>query len=358
MAAWLGVLMSFLDANLLGNALHRWLLALLIVIVIIVALTLIRKIATRKIGTIATRSKTHWDDIIAEVLGRTKWLFLLAVAFFVGTLFLQLPDRIRGIIQSVTIIALLVQGGIWAATVMTSLLDHYRQRQLEKEPASVTALNAVGFLGKLALWSVITLLALDNLGVDITALVAGLGIGGIALALAAQNILGDLFAALSIVLDKPFVVGDFVIVDEYLGSVEHIGLKTTRLRSLSGEQLVFSNADLLGSRIRNYGRMFERRVVFTLGVTYQTPREKLKKIPDIIREAVEGQDKTRFDRSHFLAYGDFALNFESVYYVLAADYNIYMDIQQAINLRIHERFEEEEIRFAYPTHTVFVTREN
>jgi small-conductance mechanosensitive channel len=200
----------------------------------------------------------------------------------------------------------------------------------------------------------VLLLDLYNLGVNITALVAGLGVGGIAVALAVQTILGDLFASLSIVLDKPFVVGDFLVVDDMLGAVEYVGLKTTRIRSLSGEQLVFSNSDLLSSRIRNYGRMFERRVSFDVGVTYQTPRDKLIKIPVIIRDAVEGQDKTRFDRSHFKAYGDFALVFESVYYVLGPDYNEYMDIQQAINLHLHECFEQEGIEFAYPTQTVFV----
>jgi small-conductance mechanosensitive channel len=187
--------------------------------------------------------------------------------------------------------------------------------------------------------------------------VAGLGVGGIAVALAAQNILGDLFASLSIVLDRPFVLGDFLIVDDLMGSVEEIGLKTTRVRSLSGEQLVFSNTDLLNSRIRNYGRMFERRVVFQLGVTYQTPREQLQAIPGMVRDAVEAHgDRVRFDRAHFAKYGDFALSFEIVYYVLGPDYNEYMDIQQAINLDIHQRFEDAGIAFAYPTQTLFLER--
>ncbi|MGE3526922.1 MAG: mechanosensitive ion channel family protein, partial [Gemmatimonadales bacterium] len=186
---------------------------------------------------------------------------------------------------------------------------------------------------------------------------AGLGVGGVAVALALQKILGDLFASLAIVLDKPFVLGDFIIVDDYLGSIENIGLKTTRVRSLSGEQLVFSNSDLLGSRIRNYGRMFERRVVFSIGVIYQTTKEQLQAIPGIIRTAIEAQDKTRFDRSHFQKYGDFSLDFETVYYVKSPDYNIYMDIQQAINLQIFEEFGKRGIEFAYPTQTLFVSRE-
>ena len=207
------------------------------------------------------------------------------------------------------------------------------------------------------MWSIVLLLALDNLSIDVTALVTGLGIGGIAVALAAQNILGDLFASLTIVLDKPFLLKDFLIVNEFLGTVEHIGLKTTRLRSLTGEELVFSNADLLNSRIRNYGRMFERRVVFSLGVVYQTPRDKLAKIPDIIRSAIEAQEKTRFDRAHFKDFGAYALNFEAVYYVLVPDYNVYMDTQQAINFYIHEQLEAEGIEFAYPSQTVYVVRE-
>jgi len=180
----------------------------------------------------------------------------------------------------------------------------------------------------------------------------------VAVALALQNVLGDVFASLSIVLDKPFVLGDFLIMGEYVGSVENIGLKTTRIRSLSGEQLVFSNNDLLNSRIRNYGRLLERRILFTIGVTYQTPREQVVQIPEMIRKAVEDQERARFDRSHFKSYGDFALIFETVYFVLGPEYNLYMDIQQAINLSIHAQFEEEGIEFAYPTQTLLLVKAN
>jgi small-conductance mechanosensitive channel len=205
-----------------------------------------------------------------------------------------------------------------------------------------------------AVWVVILLLALENLGINVTALVAGLGVGGIAVALAVQSLLGDLFASLSITLDRPFVIGDFVIVGDYMGSVEQIGVKSTRIRSLGGEQIIMPNADLLGSRVRNYGRMAERRVVFSLGVAYETPREKLKRISEIIREHVQSQQDTRFDRSHFASYGPYALEFETVYYVLSPDYNRYMDIQQAIYFAIHEAFEREQIEFAYPTQKLWL----
>jgi small-conductance mechanosensitive channel len=201
-------------------------------------------------------------------------------------------------------------------------------------------------------WSIVLLVVLDNLGVKVTTLLAGLGVGGIAVALALQNVLGDVFASLSIILDKPFVIGDYITIGEHQGTVQAIGLKSTRMRSLSGEELIFSNNDLLASRIRNYGRMTERRAVFTIGVTYETPRAKLDKIPGILREAVEAQQKVRFDRSHFKQYGDSAIVFETAYFVLAPEYPVYMDIQQAINFRIHERFEEEGIQFAYPTQTI------
>jgi len=221
---------------------------------------------------------------------------------------------------------------------------------------AVTTVSSVGFITKILLWTIILLIALDNLGINISALVAGLGIGGIAVALAVQNILGDLFASFSIFLDKPFVIGDFIIVDTYLGTIEHIGLKTTRVRSLSGEQLVFANADLLKSRIRNYKRMYERRVVFTLGVIYQTSYEKLKKIPEIIQDIIEKQTQTRFDRAHFKEYGPYSLNFEIVYWVESPDYNLYMNIQQKTNLEIFQRFDDENIEFAYPSQSLYINK--
>jgi len=193
--------------------------------------------------------------------------------------------------------------------------------------------------------------------VNITGLVAGLGIGGIAVALAVQNILGDLLASLSIVLDKPFVIGDSIVVDSFSGTVEHIGLKTTRIRSISGEQLVFSNNDLLKSRIQNYKRMQERRVVFGFGVTYQTPLEKLPLINRIIREIIAAQPNSRFERVHFKEYGDSALNYEVVYFVMTPEYGIFMDVQETINLEIFRRFQEEGIEFAYPTRTVLIQKE-
>jgi small-conductance mechanosensitive channel len=347
-------IMNFLQTEIAANRLQTWLIAAAIVMAVILVAGVTRYLSARHLARLDKQYNIPMWAILLAVVRQTKWLFLFFLALFVGSFVVEMPATLRHSVNTVVIIALLLQAGLWGAAALWVVTEQHRQRQLEKDPASVTTLNLLNFVGKFVLWTIVLLLVLDNLGVNITALVAGLGVGGIAVALAVQTILGDLFASLSIVLDKPFAVGDFLMVDDLLGAVEYVGLKTTRIRSLSGEQLVFSNSDLLSSRIRNYGRMYERRVSFNVGVTYQTPRDKLIKIPVIIRDAVEGQDKTRFDRSHFKAYGDFALVFESVYYVLGPDYNEYMDIQQAINLHLHECFEQEGIEFAYPTQTVFV----
>jgi len=347
---------KLLSVEFLNNSGKQWLFAAGTALAFLILFFIVKPLLRSRLAGLAKRTETFWDDAVVELLANTKALALLIFAAFFGSLVLTLTDKVRTIVVSVTLIALILQGGLWASQLLQFWIKRAMEKRRKEDPGSVAALNVSSWVGRLTVWSVVLLLILENVGVDITALVAGLGVGGIAVALAVQNILGDLFASLSIVLDKPFAVGDFVIVGDHMGSVENVGLKTTRLRSLTGEQLVMSNADLLSSRIRNYGRMNERRILFTLGVTYQTPRDRLKAIPEIIRKAIESQDKTRFDRSHFKGYGNFSLDFETVYYVLAPDYNLYMDIQQAVNFAIHERFEQEGIEFAYPTQTLFVER--
>jgi small-conductance mechanosensitive channel len=345
---------AVLAAEFLGNTGRQWLNAAGVALFFLAVFFIVKPFVRARFAALAEKTETRWDDLFVELIAGTKGVAMITFAAFFGSLALALPEKARTIIVSVTLIALILQAGLWASRVLQFYIKQTIDRRQKRDPGSIAALNVTGWIGRLVVWSVVLLLVLENMGIDITALVAGLGVGGIAVALAVQNVLGDLFASLSIVLDKPFVVGDFLILDDYMGSVEHVGLKTTRLRSLSGEQLVLSNADLLASRIRNYGRMSERRALFTLGVTYQTPREKLKRIPEIIRESIEANEKTRFDRSHFKAYGAYSLDFETVYYVLEPDYALYMDIQQAINLAIHERFETEGIDFAFPTQTLFV----
>lgn len=348
---------EWMTYEMLGNSTLSWGVAATIAVVVLVVLLIARRLLRNSLDRLTRQTGVGQLSVAAVVVGTTRSWFLLVIALFLGSRFLSLADKPAGIWTHIVVIVLLIQLGIWAVAGIGRLLTMRREEQLKKDPDSVAAMDMLHFASRVAIWAFVLLLALDNLGVNITALVAGLGVGGIAVALAAQNILSDLFASLSIVLDKPFVIGDFLIINEFLGSVEKVGLKTTRLRSLSGEQLIFSNTDLLNSRIRNYGRMYERRVVFSIGVTYQTASDQLREIPSIIRNVIESEELARFDRAHFQKYGDFALIFEAVYYVLSADYAIYMDIQQAINLEIYDRFEQQGIEFAYPTQTVYVNQD-
>jgi small-conductance mechanosensitive channel len=270
---------------------------------------------------------------------------------------LELSDGAESFLRAVLVIGILLQAGFWGMGLTNYVVQRWRRQQIMHDPGMATAVGALGFIAKLGLWAVLSITALANMGVDITAFVASLGIGGIAVALALQNVLGDLFASLSIVLDKPFVIGDFVVVDDLQGTVEHVGLKTTRIRSLSGEQIVFSNSDLLSSRVRNFKRMQERRIVFPVGVTYDTPASKLRAIPGIIEEAVGAQERARFDRSHFKAFGDFSLDFETVYYVTVPDYAAYMDVQQEVNLALVDAFSQDGIEFAFPTQTLHLVHD-
>jgi small-conductance mechanosensitive channel len=348
--------MGLLDKVLFDNTFKTWLIALGVACFGMIALSALKKVLGRKIAALAQRTANQVDDFIAEILHRTKYFFLLIVSLYLGSHFLSLPGTAKRALSRITILAFLLQFAIWGNGLFECWRARIQRQKKEEDAASLASYAALGFLVRLALWTIVLLLALDNLGINITALVAGLGVGGIAVALAVQNILGDLFASMSILLDKPIVVGDFIVVDDLMGTVEHIGLKTTRVRSLGGEQLVFANSDLLKSRIRNYKRMEERRAVFNVGVVYQTPPEKLAAIPGMIEEIITAQELARFDRSHFKTMGDFSLNFENVYFVKSPDYNTYMDVQQAINLAIFRRFQEEGIDFAYPTQTVLIDR--
>lgn len=346
---------ALLEWEFYGNALPAWLAAAATFIVALLMMRLAIGVVRRRAGALAERRDLHLAHAVAGFATATKWWFLLIVALYFGSLVIHFPhEKTTRFVESVAITALLLQIAVWADVLIALFLARYVQRRMATDAASVTTMSALGFLGRLAAWTLTVLLILQNVGVEVSALVAGLGIGGVAVALAAQNVLGDLFASLSIVLDKPFLLGDFIAVDDFLGSIEHIGLKTTRLRSLSGEQLVFSNADLLKGRIRNYKRMYERRIQFSFGVEYGTPADTLSAIPEMVREAIAAQDKTRFDRAHFKSFGDSALVFEVVYYVLSPDYNLYMDLQQSINLALVRRFAAERIEFAFPTQTLYV----
>lgn len=349
--------MEFLKLLFYGNTVQSWLIAFGILGLTVVVLRLIKNLSRNRLITLIEKSSTEIDDYLLPLLLQTRLFFFLIVGIYLGSLVLTLPEGDKNLLDKALRVAFFLQLGFWGMGIITFYVQRGVSGKLdEDEGESATTIDAFGLIAKIALWVLVGLLILDNLGVKINSLIASLGIGGIAVALAVQNILGDLFASLSIAMDKPFAIGDFIVVGEFAGTVEDVGLKSTRIRSLSGEELVFSNSDLLNSRIRNYKRLQERRIDFKFGITYDTSYEKLKRIPAIVEDAITALEDVRFDRAHLKEMGDFALTYEVVYFVEQPDYNFYMDVQEKINLTLYRRFEEKGIEFAYPTQRIFLNQ--
>lgn len=339
---------GWLASNVIGgDDVGTWLLALLLFAVVVAAVVAVKAVVPRWVR----RTANGFDDLAGVVVSRTRTAFAVALGALAALAVLTLPESLEDVLQRLLVAVCVVQGGSWGTGLLQHVIEHHFR---QADPLVGNATGVLRALGVVAVWAVVLLLLLANLGVDVTAGIAGLGVGGVAVALAVQNVLGDVFASLSIVFDRPFSVGDFVAVDAHLGTVEHIGLKTTRIRSLSGEQLVFGNSDLLRSRIKNYQDLRERRCVFTLGVAYGTPHATLKEIPTLVREAIEAAPGTRFDRAHFFRFGESSLDFEVVWFFLGADYNRFMDAQHAIYLDILDRFTQAGVDIPFPQRTVWV----
>jgi small-conductance mechanosensitive channel len=327
---------------------------------IAVLLTLVIKLVLRLISSylrkFALKTKSSWDDVGVDIIDGLNSVILFLSILFLITRRLEQTPSFHQFFLTITILAMTAQVAIWGLHVIKVwrrvILDH----KIKSDPSSSAALGLLYKGIQISFISVLILIGLSNLGIDISALLAGLGVGGIAVALAAQNVLGDLLASLSIVLDKPFVVGDFIVAGSEKGTVEHIGIKTTRLRSLSGEELIFSNKDLLESRVQNFKRMWVRRVVQNFGVTYSTTAPFLEKIPTWVRQIVEGQPQLKFDRCHFSGYGAYSLDFELVFFVQDPEYNVFMDLQQIVLLEIFKKFTLEKIDFAFPTQSIHVEK--
>ncbi|WP_420428805.1 mechanosensitive ion channel family protein [Algiphilus sp.] len=345
---------EWLTSPVYGNPLIDWLIALAIALSINVVVAAIKWVVDARLRVLAERTHTPVDDSLVAAVLRSNQLLILVISLAIAAHYLVLPATLMTVLRGAAVIAGFVQLGLYLSALIEFWAARSEARARESDMAAATTLRAVKFVAKGIMWAMLLLLALDNLGVNVTALVAGLGVGGIAVALAVQNILGDLFASLSIVVDKPFVLGDFIMVDSHMGTVEHIGLKTTRLRSLGGEQLVFSNSDLLKARLQNFQRLQERRAVLRVGIVYHTETALIERVPELIREAISAQDGLRFERAHFAQFGPSSLNFEAVYWVLDPTYIRFMDLQHAVNMGIVERFRAYGIEFAFPTQTVHV----
>jgi small-conductance mechanosensitive channel len=338
-----------------GNSVADWLIAGAVAFAVWSALSLVRRLVAARYQKYSTAHHSTPVRLIFYLLGYTKQFLFLAIALDAGQESLTFPTKLQHVISNSVLTLILLQVGLWAGRSVRFYLE-IKEMERGADRVFAGSLDIINFVARMLIWSLLILVALDNFGVNITALLAGLGVGGVAVALALQNVLGDLFASLSIALDKPFVVGDSLNIDTFTGVVEHIGIKTTRLRSESGEQIILSNADILKSRVRNYGRMAEQRVLTSLRVSYDTPAEKLQGIPKLLEAIVRAQTNARFDRCHFKTIGESSLLFELSYFAQAPKLNPLMDLQQIVNFRIIDEFQQSGIEFAYPTQRIVIER--
>ncbi len=345
--------MNFWDKILFGNPFRDWAIAVGIIVVSFALIKILKGPVLKKLKKWSLETAITFDDFIVMAIEKTGIPFLYFAAIFGAFDYLTFNTHTTNIIHVaklfiityfiLSLINSAIQYGIF------SFLDKQENSDVKKKQARSLIIILKGVV-----WILGLVFLINNLGYNVTTIITGLGIGGIAVALAAQAVLGDFFSYFVIFFDRPFEIGDFIIVDDkVIGAIEYIGVKTTRIRAISGEQIVCSNKDLTDSRVHNFKKMMRRRVVFSIGVIYQTAAEQMKKIPGIIKSIIDNTENATFDRSHFSAFGDFSMNFETVYFVESPDYNMYMDAQQKIYLEILKAFEKENIEFAYPTQTLF-----
>ena len=344
---------DFINMQFLGNSVYDWALTLSVFVLLYILYGLIKHFLLKKLPLLENLPGQEMNRLVQDLLKRTKAYLIFFLLLFLTSLLLTLPAKLHSFLRILAVASFIIQSAFWGM----GLVDYLIQRRIrlgpEDDKEAATTMTAVNLVSKIAIWSIASLLILENVtGLEMNTLITTLGITGVAVALAVQKILGDLFSSVSIALDKPFAIGDAITVGNFSGNVEYIGLKSTRLRSFSGEQVIFSNSDLLGSRIQNFKRLERRMVVFTLGVSYDTPNDKLASIPNTLKEIISAHENVTFSRAHLKALGDYALNFECAYFIDVPDFNYYMDTLHSVNLTIHKRFEEQGIDMPYPTQTV------
>jgi len=337
-----------------NNTVQDYLIALGIIVGGLVIIAFFKKSILSRLEVWSARTETNIDNFAVSALDKFGLPALNFIILYIGINYLALSEKAEQVIRiAVAVVVTYFILRLISSTALQGLQSYVRRQDQGEE--KVKQLGGIMLILNLVIWLIGLIFLFDNLGYPVGTLIAGLGIGGIAIALAAQNILGDLFNYFVIFFDRPFEVGDFIVLDDKKGNVEYIGIKTTRVKSLSGEQLILSNSDLTKSRLHNYKRMERRRIEFSIGIKYETPLEQVREVPMIIRDIITSMEGVTIDRSHFVAYGDFSLIFQTVYFVESPDYNVYMDKHQLINLKIFEEFEKRKIEFAYPTQSIFVT---
>ena len=340
-------LQNLLQQQVFGNTLEAYAGAALVFMAVLIGAPLVKTLVAARLKRLAKRTATDVDDFAVALLDEIGPFTYGVIALYFGLRSLTLAPSIDALLHLLFVVVLTTKVVQYLIETTTFFLAKWAARTEETDPTTAIAVKNMAAVARVVLWLGGVIFVLDNLGINVTAVIAGLGIGGVAVALAAQAILGDAFSSFAIFLDKPFAMNDFIVIDDLMGTVEHIGFKTTRIRSVDGEQLIIPNSHLTNSRLRNFKRMETRRVTFQLGVVYQTTVEQLRRIPTLVEALVKEQPLATFDRCHFFSYGDSALVFEIVFFVGSADYNTCMAVRQAINLRLKEEFEKLKVEFAH-----------
>lgn len=328
----------------------EYLYALGILIGLVIVFRIFQFYVIRKLKKAAEKTETDIDDTFIEIIQSIKPPFYYFLAFYLATYYITISQVLKDVMEGV-LVALITYQVVTASIILIDYVLH--KKIAENDEGTGHAMGTIGKIIKVILWAMGLLFVLSNFGVNVTSLVAGLGIGGIAIAFALQNILEDLFSSFTIFFDKPFQVGDYIIVGGDKGTVKKIGIKTTRIKTSRGEELVISNKELTSARIQNFKKLEERRGVFNFGITYETPTKKIREIPKDLEKIINSIDGVRFDRAHFTKFDDSALNFEIVFYIQSSEYAKFADAQQEMNIRILEKFEEQGIEMAYPTRMVY-----
>jgi small-conductance mechanosensitive channel len=348
---------EFLDQIYFNNTVREYLIVLGAILLSIMILSIIKRFVVKSLRRLAARTAITFDDFLIDGLDRFGLPVLQFIVIYWSVNTLDLSTKAERVIEIATSVVVTYFILRFLSSVILLLLESRIRKQKHGEE-KIKQLGGLMLIINVVIWIIGLVFLFENLGYNVTTIVAGLGIGGIAIALAAQNILGDLFNYFVIYFDRPFEVGDFIVVDDKSGTVEYQGIKTTRIRSLTGEQIIIGNSNLAGSRIHNYKRLINRRATFTINIDYRTPHHKLQALPGMLKTIVEQQKPVLFDRAHFATFGDWALKFEVVYFVLDPEFNKFMDIQQAINLKIVEELQKNEIYIVTSPHVSFVPTES
>jgi len=348
---------TILSAQIWSNSGQDYLTALIMAFIGIILLKLFKSIVLIRLKKIASKTSTDVDDFIVNILNQLHWPLYFLISVYIALQTLSFPELVLRLFNYVMIIGITY----YVVRVIVELIEYgatkfINKREKDEKLHEAHVIQTLARLIKGIVWAIAILMVLSNLGYNVSTLLAGLGIGGLAIAFALQNVLGDIFSSISIYFDKPFQVGDFIILGEHMGVVKNIGIKSTRIKALQGEEIIISNRELTSTRIQNFKQMEKRRISFKFGVVYDTSNTKLKKVVSIVEDVVEKTKLADLDRVHFKEFGDFSLNFDVVYYLKSSVYNDYMDTQQEINLGIKEHFEKEKIEFAYPTQTILLNK--